>query len=383
MTVLPHYNDAIRNLEASRYPKQARKLIFAACRRRWENDESKLNTVTLIDLVGELLQAHPTLAELRGTLTRIVEKLNKRELYADVADEVLAALKVLYGEDTVDDDTLESVATLTLPDGTEIGETQISALGAAARILEAHPQARRMRKLLYATCYNFWENDPDKLLALDFQVLIEQAHQTYPTYAQLQNRLQRVVRSLNKRDRYEQIASVILEQLGHFYDSDLNALGSILPAGGRARALQPILESDSAIPASSPADGKPSMQAEIAAEEPKLEKTRQESSPFYNVFKLRREVMKYTTPLQAKALVFATLQGKPIAPQGVDWLLLKTYNLDDLLRDLIQAHQSLDRVVASLEEAARQQERVDEALQAASAIAISVKPIYGRTQQNL
>jgi len=383
MTVLPHYDDAIRNLEGSHYPKQARKLIFAACRRRWENDESKLSTVALADLVGELLQAHPTLAELREALVRIVRKLNKKDLYADVADETIAALKVLYGEDTANE-TVEPIARQTQPEGEEIGETQVSALGAAARILESHPQAQRMRKLLYATCYNFWENDLDKLLALDFPVLIEQARQTYPTYAQLQNRLQRVVRSLNKRDRYEQIASVILEQLGHFYDSDMNALGSALPAGSPAQALQPILVSESATPLGlgSPQEGVLPMQADIAAEEPKLENTRQVSSPFYNVFQLRREVMKYTTPLQAKALVFATLQGKPIAPQGVDWLLLKTYNLDDLLRDLIQAHQNLDRLVTSLEAAAHQQERVGEALQAASAIAISVKPIYGRTQQS-
>ena len=379
MTVLPHYDDAIRNLEGSRYPKQARKLIFAACRRRWENDESKLNTVTPADLIDELLQAYPTPDELRDALARIVKKLNKKDLYAEVAGEVLVALQTAYGKGTTDNPPQPLLITPTAPVETGLEETQISALGTAARILEAHPQARRMRKLLYATCYNFWENDLDKLLALDFEVLIEQAHQTYSTHAQLQSRLQRVVQSLNKKEQYEQIASIILEQLARFYDKDADGV-AIPAAKSLPQALQPVTDAVPLIPeAAGPASPLP---AAAPAEEPKREKTRQESSPFYNTFKLRREVMKYTTPLQAKALVFATLQGKPIAPQGVDWLLLKTYNLDDLLRDLIQAHPGLAPLKSSLERAARKQERVDAALQAASAIAISVKPIYGRTEHN-
>lgn len=380
MTVLPHHDDAVRNLESSRYPKQARKLIFAACRRRWENDEAKLSTVTLADLLGELQQAYPTIEALREALVRIVKKLNKKDLYAEVADAVLAALQILYGEDAAA--VLPLVAISTAPVAVAVEETQISALGAAARILEAHPQARRMRKLLYATCYNFWENDLDKLLALDFQALIEQARQAYPTYAQLQRRLQRVVRSLNKREQYEQIASIILEQLARFYDRGLGATSDPLPASSPARTWSP--EVKAAVPLVDPPEVAmpPERATAIVAEESRREKTRQASGPFYNVFKLRREVMKYTTPLQAKALVFSTLQGKPIAPQGVDWLLLKTYNLDDLLRDLIQAHRGLEPLKTSLERAAREQERVEEALQAASAIALSVKPIYGRTEQH-
>lgn len=367
MTAFPLYDDAIRKLEGSRYPKQARKLIFAACRRRWENDESKLATVALVDLVDELLQSYPTLESLQEALEKIARKLNKKELYAEVAGEVIHAVGPLYGGDAVAAGKQLGAPSTAPDDAVEFEATQISALGAVARILEAHPQSLRMRKLLYATCYNFWENDLDKLLALDLQVLIEQAYQAYPTPLQLQERLQRVVRSLNKKDRYEPIAQTIVERVTDLYDGD--ALVASVPVVAAANTPDRSL----AVAAEDPVP--------LAAEELR-EETRQERNVFYNTFKLRREVMKYTTPLQAKALVFSILQGKSIDPHGVDWLLLKTYNLDDLLRDLIQAHDGFDVLKESLERVARQQERVDEALQAASAIAVSVKPIYGRTEQN-
>lgn len=387
------YSQATSNLENVPYPEQARKLVFAACRRRWENDREKLATLELEVLLGELLQLYPSLERLRLVLARIVGNLNKKDFYAEVADEVLRALACLYDE--VEAASLQPIAPPTGPvdaDGLEAA-TQISGLGAVARILEAHPQAARMRKLLYAACYNFWENDLDKLLVLDFQGLIEQVRQAYPTREQLRGRFQRIVRSLNKQAQYEQIAGIILAQLDRLYAKEAEiAMQPVEPASPSVEieveaagvpVEEPVEEPVTVAP--SPTDPTP-VPSQLPAPPAVAEvggETRQESGPPYNAFKLRREIMRYTTPLRAKALAFSLLHDKQLEPQGVDWLLLKTYNLDDLLRDLVQSHPSLDDLQESLGRTARgQSHRVEEALQAASAIVLAVRSIYNRAEQD-
>ncbi len=393
------YGRAAENLASVPHPEQARKLVFAACRRRWENDSERLATLELDALVGELLQIYPTLEQLRTVLARIVGKLNKKDTYAEVADEVLWALGCLYGETGAV--PARPVAPPTGPVDVEDFEaaTQISGLGAAARILEAHTESARMRKLLYAACYNFWENDLDKLLVLDFQGLIEQARQSYPTRDQLHGRFQRVVSTLNKQKQYEQIANLILTQLDRLYSKEAEM--GLLPAeelpNGPAENLAAAfgLEAGVGVPPQAaeafPGPGRgpleqPSQEepataiAPVAGEDASPEDTIQEGMQAdYNAFKLRRELMRYTTPLRAKALVFSLLNERPLEPQGVDWLMLKTYNLDDLLRDLVRAHPTLKEVQENLERTARDRsQRVEDSLQAASAIALALRSVYGR-----
>jgi len=84
--------------------ERMQKLMFAACKNRWENDLSVINNYGLKNIILELRQNNPNFLSLRETLNQVAENINKKALYLALADIILTQLEPLYDTDNDDEE---------------------------------------------------------------------------------------------------------------------------------------------------------------------------------------------------------------------------------------------------------------------------------------
>ncbi|GCL46516.1 hypothetical protein NIES3806_16430 [Microcystis aeruginosa NIES-3806] len=90
----------VSSLENHLETERIQKLMFAACKNRWENDRSVINNYGLKNIILELRQNNPNFFSLRQTLNQIAENINKKALYLSLADIILTQLEPLYDTDS-------------------------------------------------------------------------------------------------------------------------------------------------------------------------------------------------------------------------------------------------------------------------------------------
>ncbi|MBE8995392.1 hypothetical protein [Microcystis aeruginosa] len=76
--------------------ERMQKLMFAACKNRWENDLSVINNYGLKNIILELRQNNPNFLSLQQTLKQVAENINKKALYLSLAEIILTQLEPLY-----------------------------------------------------------------------------------------------------------------------------------------------------------------------------------------------------------------------------------------------------------------------------------------------
>lgn len=89
----------VHNLETHRETARIQKLMFAACKNRWENEQATIEQYGLKNLILELQQNNPNLLSLRQTLNKIAENINKKALYLALTDIIITYLEPLYALD--------------------------------------------------------------------------------------------------------------------------------------------------------------------------------------------------------------------------------------------------------------------------------------------
>ncbi|MEL6551923.1 MAG: adenylate/guanylate cyclase domain-containing protein [Cyanobacteria bacterium J06621_11] len=131
------------------------------------------------------------------------------ELSLKNISEAVAAYNVwpkgMRPEDT-NEDTTEAVAPLT-----------ITPINLALQKLSAHPNHRRIKKLLYGTHQASWENDATVLEGVALKVLLESLTDRNASLEECRHSLFQIVRTLNRQETYSQIAEVILECVQNVY----------------------------------------------------------------------------------------------------------------------------------------------------------------------
>lgn len=90
-------------------------------------------------------------------------------------------------------------------------------LGSAIQSLTSHDQAVRVKKLIFATYQQAWENDPSVLDQFDLHTLLRSLRERYPNLQDLEQQLQRVVLGLNRQGVYGEVATLILRELQPWY----------------------------------------------------------------------------------------------------------------------------------------------------------------------
>ncbi|MGK7904179.1 MAG: hypothetical protein AB4352_22770 [Hormoscilla sp.] len=98
MTNFSLLNDVVNQLEQHEKSIRIKKMMVCVCRNVWENDASKLASLSLQDLIPELCQFYPSLEQLRASLDRVVKSLNKPKEYSLVANAIISHVSNLYSD---------------------------------------------------------------------------------------------------------------------------------------------------------------------------------------------------------------------------------------------------------------------------------------------
>lgn len=94
--------------------------------------------------------------------------------------------------------------------------------------LGQHRNNVRIKKLIFSTCQNLWENDPAVLNQFSLKGLVGNLLQRYATYDQCKASLYKVVSTLNRKSEYAQVAEVILAALKPLFIGEPQSSGTML-----------------------------------------------------------------------------------------------------------------------------------------------------------
>jgi class 3 adenylate cyclase len=391
----PAYQQVAQELEQTGNLLRIKKLIFYVCKKRWENDQNRLNETYLAGLVAELHQLAPTLEHLNRLLNEFVQTLSKQAEYTLVANVLIGKLQKLYiGNEVAQAQVHPAIAPGLSNSSSSPAELDAQAFSSPpaqpdqqpnyseiAQELKQDPKLLRIKKLLLYTSRQRWESDAAKLEALNLELLIQELHQQHQTQAQLELALNSVVKLLNKQEEYSAIARSILNQLSALYAS------AVAPV--QEATLAPIPEKTASNAASSSSGNLErsvsnskqletrqleTKQSEIKQPEIKQPEIKQQRTVL-SLFDYRLGVIKYANPLRAKILLFAALH--PDFSEGdQDWFNLKAYDLDGLMRRLLSNCKTYTDMEAQLYSAARRFKEPEETLQTATTVIKCLRPFY-------
>ncbi|MEQ8462406.1 hypothetical protein [Coleofasciculus sp. E1-EBD-02] len=374
----------VKNLETHDNSTRIKKLMVYTCQSQWENELSILNQYEFSDLIQQLRASHFSLEQLRSTLYSFAETLNRQAEYLVVADTIVHQLEPLYSEP---EESTQVVAVKSPPKAST--QPPWIVLETASE-LEADSNILRIKKLMLYVSKNHWETDSQILEQLNLADLIQDLRESYPSIKKLSAALKQQVQTLNRQADYIVVAKTILKVLQKLYtdDSEITSVKS-----AKAARSQPPAPPPTTLP-SQANTGNRNTRKQVEKDNPiefnrqsplvqgqeirqsATQATTSQTCP-YDPFDLRLNVMKYTTPLRAKLLIFSVLYH-PIKKTQHDWLLMKAKPLDDLLFELFSTCATLEELETKLYQTAQALEDADENTQAAGAIAQSMKRLYER-----
>jgi class 3 adenylate cyclase len=340
----PSYQQIAHSIDRSTDPIRLKKLLFYICRRQWESDLTRLTQVDTALLVQEIHRATLDGNQLHQTLAQFVQTLNKSVEYEVVSQSLIAHFLPLYPElQALVVASTKTAATQSAANATDFLYRDV------AHQIEQNSYILRFKKLIVYVCKNQWISDSEQLAAFDTALLLKELQTLAPTLERLQTSLDAVVKTLSKQTEYTLIATELITQLGLMYPES------------------PVLERSPAQPPPSPvaATQNPPITADLD----------QPLKSVPNLFDVRLGILKYTNPLRAKILVFSTLHSD-FTFSSADWLDLKMYELDGLLRELVQNFQTYTDLEAVLYSTARRLPEPEAGVQAADTIVKCVRTLY-------
>ncbi len=229
--------------------------------------------------------------------------------------------------------------------------------------LKQHPEISRIKKLLFCACKQYWENSIEVLQQHPTQWLLQELYQQADNLDAIEQQLNQIVSTLSKPEKYQELANFVVEQVKPLYDNNAalevsknNNIPSKMTAVDGNKETQQYLVSENG-------DGEPN-----ALEKPATPQT-------INLFDLRYEVIRYTTPLRIKILLFSMLYYK-IGFGEQDWSMLKSYHLDDLLQQVIEMFSTLTELETRLYAIAKGFDQQQGLTQTVGAIVQSLRPFY-------
>jgi adenylate cyclase len=339
----PIYQQIARSIDRSTDPIRLKKLLFYICRRQWESDLTRLTHVDTAVLVQEIHSATVDGNQLRETLAQFVQTLNKSAEYEVVSKSLITYFLPLYPElqaSVLENTQASSTQSTVTPEKFSYRDV--------AHQIEQSAYILRFKKLIIYVCKNQWISDSGQLGSFDTVALLKELYTLAPTFQRLQTALEAVVKTLSKQAEYTLVAKELVQALGLMY-------------------------AESAVLARSPTHPQP-ISAAVAPEPPSVDLAPPVKS-VASLFDVRLGILKYTNPLRAKILVFSTLHADFTFSQE-DWRDLKVYELDGLLRELVQNFQTYTDLEAVLYSTARRLPEPEEGVQAADTIIKCVRTLY-------
>ncbi len=398
--------DAVSDdLEMSEDPVRAKKLVCLVCTGILENDLNRLNNFSFVELLEDLYQQYPTIEALKENLVKSVRTIavHKQRQYLIVAKIVFNAASKFYQQSPVSviaepispsqfnpnsqkfsQPLAYSVSHLVI----NAGSAQLIApLNTSQNSLEEEPldqlslldpyldenadiyawvahnididaQQMRLKKLLFYTYQDIWESDLRQLNSIDWAGLLRELVSFMPTFLQLQALLQEAVQRVSKPAEYIAIANLLLTKLELLYpdrNDENNPAAIAPPIAPIINQLSPYLNNQ--------------IRSKIAFD-PRIA---------IDLFDLRLELMRFTSSMRAKILLFSALYY-PFDPDRDNWHELRSHRLDGLLRQFFYAYPTFDKAEKSIWQIARSLSEPNAYDQAASYILQVVKTLYDQLE---
>jgi hypothetical protein len=237
----------------------------------------------------------------------------------------------------------------------------LSILDEVVRELEQDVNISRIKRIVFFACKEFWENDAEQLEGKDLGGLIEELCAKYSRLEDIETVLTNIVAKVNKKTEYALVADQIVCQLSRLYEfQDFTKLETNISNFGGHQAPD-----------------FPNLQEEFNSQLPAEESNTRDPG---NLFDVRQKILQQTNPLRAKILIFSTIYHE-FTFSDRDWLLLKTQELDKLLRQLFNVCPTLAELETQLYKTAKNLDNTDESDQAASVIIKAMNSCYMKQQQ--
>lgn len=374
-------------LSRSNEAKRAKKLVFYISQRYWENDFSVIDSYSFETLLQNLYDNNPTIEDLKALLYHAVNTLNRKTVYTKIAKYVLQRMSELYngGSGEVFEDRNNNQA----------NQFEHELIDRIVENIFYHEESVRMRKLIFAACKQYWENDINVIEMYDLRELLLELRQLYPNTKRLRKALDNVVATINRQNFYSFIADTIVGELTYLYKYEGVETNNESETGEEETQLIRAKSKVEAQPANHtvPIDPKATMVSENPP--PREEKPEPEEImevvpsnvpegqviPWLkidNLFDLKQEIMQYTNPLRAKVMLFYAIYQIDTSEQH--WSIVRTCTLDDLLIRMFQHHgKDIDKIESQLMHIANasiEGLEPEDNVQAVSAIVESIKHFY-------
>jgi hypothetical protein len=261
--------------------------------------------------------------------------------------------------------------------------------------IENHRETARIQKLMFAACKNPWENDQAVINNYGLKNIVLELQRNNPNFLSLRQTLKQIAENINKKALYLALADIILAQLEPLYDTDNDDEEEDNESKSQILNTQIVdlkNDSDSAAKTrsfsasrSEPVDFSSSIinlnERQLVMELPFAEPASSNNNPSnfpqipaYDPFEIRLEIFQYANPLRAKILIFSLL-FHPWDRSGQDWSTLRSYTLEDLLKQLIQSGKSLQDIEVQLYNIAQTQMDTDANVQTASILVQTLQKI--------
>lgn len=295
------------------------------------------------------------------------------------------------------------------------------------KYLEKHHKATHIKKMLYCLCTSRWEKDIEYLDSIKFQYLIEQAVKENSTLETFRVSLQNLIKTINKPKEYIETAKIIYLTIGQLYPefrqehigqgSSVSLRSSVIQSSTSGKSTEPSHQMSTQVSpqisnqdvssalgntynsvaayqiesqiqdnhhyeqAATEAYSEPELPEVDYAEE--VEYTEDWVVPEYDIFVLRQNVMSCTNPLRAKIILLVMLRPNLNFNNSMT-AMMKNYQLDDLLLEVLKACHSIQQVEEIMTEAIGKMVDLEEYAKTANGLLQSFAPLYIKkpVQQN-
>jgi hypothetical protein len=275
-----YYLQIANALEQDSNRLRIKKLLFCACNGIWENEPTRLESISFISLVERLDEIIPSLDYLQAALGSIVNTLNKKQDYTFVSEKIINLFTPLYLQSTSASDGQSAIAdsestqikiapptplppppSVDLPpspppviqhsrpapppeqpvrDRPPAKPTPLDWFDVRIEIMK-YTNPLRAKLLIFACLHQRATLDGEAwsvVRSSDLDTLLQNLLQAYPTQQRLESQFKKTANVLPQPDQYLQAASAVLRAVKPFYS---RAIASSPPVGDRQSSPPPVL----------------------------------------------------------------------------------------------------------------------------------------------
>jgi hypothetical protein len=233
------YDWVANEINADSQQVRLKKLLFYTCQDIWESDIEQLNSINWAGLLRELVSFMPTLHQLMALLQESVQRVSKPAEYLPIGNLLLSKLQHLYpdGLDAIAPPSNQQLLDHKLLNNQGNKSSSRSAIPEKSKTpfdpkiasdlfdvrmeLMRFTNSMRAKILLFSVLYYPFNPDRDNWQDLrnhGLDELLRQLFYVYPSFAEADNAIWQMSRSLNEPSAYEQSANYILQAIKTLYD---------------------------------------------------------------------------------------------------------------------------------------------------------------------